>query len=833
MPAPTVIDLTQCQWYLRPYQPNEAVHQRAWNQPPLESLEFRAAVPGDVVTDVVQAEGGPHPYVDLNSRRYEWTADRDWMYRVDFDVPPLGGREARLEFDAVDYRCTVWLNGVLLGSHHGASDAFAFDVTRAICDGPNRLHVLVRCAEAEPGQIGRTSEVRTWKPRFAYGWDWNCRLIPLGIWGPVRLVLSSGVRVDDLWWRTWVADDHSSAEVTLKASVQSSAHGWAKLRGNLCSDASEPVEAARDVFLTPGTNEVSLTLTVPQPKLWWPNGYGEPFLYRAGLTVEADGIGVASRSLRLGIRRIEWTRTDGAPEDSLPYTPVVNGTRVYIQGFNWVPPDNLYRYAEPKYAPSVRLATEAHANMLRIWGGAQVATRAFYDACDERGILVWQEFTQSSSGIDNEPPQDAEYLALATREARGIVRKLRAHTCLAVWCGGNELMDSHGVPLKLDHPTIHALGEVVRELDPDRYFLPTSASGPLPGPDLQRRGEMHDIHGPWTYGGPEEHYRLWDGVDALLHSEMGAPGAANLETLHEWVSEQYLWPPDETNPVWMHRGAWWIVRGQVEALFGPLHDIHSFVTASQYLHAEALRYAVEAARRRQWHCGGTLIWQLNEAYPNTSCTNVLDYQLRPKPAYVAVRKAHAPVHVSASYRGLSWHDRDVFEAAIYLSSSLWSLGDCPVVAEILGLDGTVRHSQELVLYKERPGTRKAFDVLWPIATEEVFVLRVRTVPPFSSQDAATDIMFSSRPDPMFGGVFDLPKAEIALERDADGTRVVNRSTVLALPIAVHCEPDELGASAPLDSLFALKPGESTTILPPGSTRRVRLAGFNITQVAEQ
>ncbi|MBD3174942.1 MAG: hypothetical protein GF320_07165, partial [Armatimonadia bacterium] len=774
------------------------------------------------------SEDGPHPYTDRNNRLYEWAADRDWMYRVDFQAAAVAGR-AVIEFEAVDYRCTAWLNGIEVGSHQGASDAFRLDVTEAIQEGANRLHVLVRAAEPEPGQIGRTMDVRTWKPRFAYGWDWNCRLIPLGIWGSVRVVLDGGIRIDDLWWRSRLAEDRNSAAVTLLATVHSDEHRWVKLSGCLASGGSAAAQSSHDVFLSPGDNEVRLTLSVDQPKLWWPNGYGEPFLYDAALKVEADGLAPVETSMRVGIRDVEWIRTDGAPEDSLPYTPVVNGTRVHIRGYNWVPPDNLYGYAEPKHGPSVKLAAESHANMLRIWGGAQVATRAFYDACDEYGILVWQEFTQSSSGINNEPPHDPEYLAMATREAAGIVRKLRRHTCIIAWCGGNELMYDDWKPLGLDHPNIAALGEVADRLDPDRYYLPTSASGPLPGPDLDATGQdrMHDIHGPWTYGGPVEHYRLWDGVDALLHAEMGSPGAANLETLRTWVSEEYIWPPDETNPLWMFRGAWWITRPQVEGLFGEMDSIEPFVTASQYLHGEALRYTVEAARRRQWRCAGTLIWQLNEAYPNNTCTNVLDYELRVKPAYVSVRKAQAPVHASAQYEGLVWHGKPTFGAEIHLSSAVPDLTGCRVVAEIIGLDGEIKHSQEAVLDMPGPGSMKAFDLEWPIPGEEVWVLRVVTGHPLAAEDETTDILFSSMPEPIFGGLFDLPKAEVAIERTDDGVFVKNTGSVLALPIAGHCEPEELGDSAPLDSLFALRPGESVRVLPPASERKVRLAGFNI------
>jgi beta-mannosidase len=249
MSASTVIDLSHADWRVRPYHPNEADHQQAWKQPPTESMEIPAKVPGDVVTDVISAESGPHPYVDRNNRQYEWIAQRDWLYRLDFDAPTLHGRDARIEFEAVDYRCTVWLNGVQVGGHQGASDAFAVDVSQAIQPGRNRLHVLVRCAEPEPGQIGRTSEVRSWKPRFAYGWDWNCRLIPLGIWGPVRLRLSRGVRIDDMWWRSRIADDLGTAEVILIGSLHSDSYRWVKARGTL--DCGGPMATERPSCMRP------------------------------------------------------------------------------------------------------------------------------------------------------------------------------------------------------------------------------------------------------------------------------------------------------------------------------------------------------------------------------------------------------------------------------------------------------------------------------------------------------------------------------------------------------------------------------------------------------
>ena len=822
-----VLDLSGRDWRVRPYSPNEAWFQKAWTADPSPSLEYPARVPGDVVSDAIEAEGGRHPYYDRNSRLWEWTKDRDWLYRLDFDAPDLDGRSARLEFDAVDYSCTAWLNGTEVGRHSGASDAFWFDVTAALREGGNRLHVLVDAAPPEPAQIGRTSQVRTWKPRFAYGWDWTCRLVPLGIWGPVQLVLHEGTWLEDVWWRVVLAPDHSSADVLLLGTVRCLAAGRVRLTGEITEPGGDVIaQADACTLLVPGALDVSVPLRVASPKLWWPRAYGEQFLYDVSLTVTPEGAEPVSKSLRLGIRDVRWTRTDGAPEGSLPYTPVVNGRRVYMMGYNWAPPDNLHGLGLGKSRKIARLAAESNANFIRVWGGAQLPPREFFDTCDEEGILVWQEFCQSSSGIDNAPPTDPAYIALAEREGRGIVRKVRPHTCLTVWCGGNELMSDGWVPLGLDHPTLAALGQVVKELDPDRHYLPTSASGPLAGPNLDKLGQMHDIHGPWTYAGPVEHYHLWDGVDALLHSELGAPGAGNLETLRKWIPEGKLWPPDQSNPLWMYRGAWWITRPQTEELFGPFDELEPFIVASQYIQAEALRYAIEAARRRQWRCAGSIIWQFYETYPNASCTNSLDYDLAPKPSYVALRKAQAPLHASARYHGLIWHDEDTFEAGMYLSSLLPGVEACRVRAELLTLDGAVEGVEEREVDVPEPGTVHAFDFRCPVPAGEVFVLRIVAEHPLAATDNCIDILLSAREAPIFGGLAELPQQRLEVLCGPDGAYVVNRGDGLALPVALTVFAPDGTRVPPADNLFALRPGERRRVTADPDARVV-VRGFNV------
>ncbi|HEX3805943.1 MAG TPA: glycoside hydrolase family 2 TIM barrel-domain containing protein, partial [Gaiellaceae bacterium] len=348
-----------------------------------------------------------------------------------------------------------------------------------------------------------------------------------------------------------------------------------------------------------GTVEIDdeVVLRVEQPELWWPNGLGEQRLY------EADGFQVGFRTLEL----------DG-------YRLIVNGRPMYIKGWNWCPLDPLYGVPRPaKLERLLRLARDANVNLLRVWGGGLIETTEFYELCDRFGILVWQEFSQSSSGIESVPATDDTFVETMRAEARAIVPRRRRHPSLALWCGGNELAGkeegrSDDVPLDDFHPVLAALHEIVRELDPGRGWLPTSPSGPrflnrldviAEDPDGQ-----HDVHGPWEHQGLRDHYALYDAGTAILHSEFGVEGMTNRAAHEQLIDEPNRWPADRTNPVYEHLGAWWNNAPLVQRCFGGLlDDLETLRRASQWLQYDGLRYAVEANMRREPRSSGVIPWQ--------------------------------------------------------------------------------------------------------------------------------------------------------------------------------------------------------------------------------
>jgi beta-mannosidase len=331
-----------------------------------------------------------------------------------------------------------------------------------------------------------------------------------------------------------------------------------------------------------------------------------------------------------------------------------------------VPLDVLYGVPRlEKLERLLGLAARANVNLLRVWGGGLLESDELYVLCDRLGLLVWQEFSQSSSGLESVPSDDPKFVATLAADARAIVPRLAWHPSLAIWCGGNELDADDS------HPALAALRGAVHELDPERAWLPTSPVG------------EKDVHGPWEHQGLRKHYEHYDTRTSLLHSEFGVEGMTNRRALEEVIAPEHRWPADRTNPVYEHLGAWWNNAPLVQEAFGGrIDDVETMRRASQWLQYEGLRYAVEATIRRAWQASGVLPWQFNEPFPNAWCTSAVDWWGNPKPAYFGVARAYrgAP---SARLAMCAWGGLGEVRAVVSAAARLVDL-DGRVVAEVPG-----------------------------------------------------------------------------------------------------------------------------------------------------
>lgn len=629
-----------------------------------------ATVPGAVQADLLRAGVIDDPRVGTASRAIEWTNNREWFLQKRFDAPQIAADDHTvLVCEGLDPAGEIHLNDRVIGTFDSMMIPVAIDVTEFVTARDNLLRIVFFQTPEIDGQYGFTNRIPLIRSRFGYVWDWCPRMISTGAWQSVYLDSTSLARLRDPHVVITPADGDTPAaadfhHLSLSLNATAWQTGTYQLHCTVSAEAEDAdAESAHswneEVHLIAGEQVLRTDHMLPALRSWWPAGMGAQARYRlaARITDTAGTEGAAVEAL-FGARTVELLQNPDAPAGALGYTMAVNGEPTFQRGVNWVPLSPWFgTVSREQYRRALVRFREMGCNILRVWGGAILETPTFYDLCDELGLLVWQEFPQSSSGINNEPNSSPEYIAEMRRVAQSYIERTRIHPSLSVWCGGNELMDDDYRPVDSTHPTIAVLAEAVHAFSPEVPFLPASPSGPrfVALADSVGEGVHHDVHGPWTYDGPTEHYRLFNTDDSLLRTETGAPGHARLEALDRWSGGMPIWPPRSDNPYWRHRGAWWIAWDQMEQLFGPWdrEQLSAYISLQRYTQAEALRYAAESARRRAPACSGFLVWMGNEPFPNASNTSVIEYDLTPKPAHALLSTSFAPTVGTASYDSLA------------------------------------------------------------------------------------------------------------------------------------------------------------------------------------
>ncbi|MFD2328657.1 glycoside hydrolase family 2 TIM barrel-domain containing protein [Cohnella sp. GCM10020058] len=730
-----------------------------------------AMVPGGVHADLLRAGLIEDPWYGLNSWKCEWVENRWWVYRASVACPKPGSGRTELVFKGLDYEVQVFVDGKLLGEHEGMYHEAVFDVTEA-ARAQERMEVTVMFKHApdEMSQIGLTSRTHTQKSRFNYKWDFSTRLVNIGIWDDVLLRVHEAWTLDDVSVTTEAVPNAGTGEIFVSAAVR-----CFKIRDAAAGDRERGAEGDAGGANEGGAHALTLRIDVTDPdgvivahsespigtegktgelripiaqaRLWQPNGYGEQPLYGMRLTLLAGGDVMDTRELKTGIRSLSYAQNEESPAEALPYTFVVNGKRIYVRGVNMTPLDHLYGNVTPEqYEYYVLLMKRAGVNMVRVWGGGVIEKEYFYELCDRHGLLVWQEFVQSSSGIDNIPSKRPEFLELIALTAVSALKAKRNHVSLTVWSGGNELMSAPNVPSTYEDANLAMLKKLVEAHDPRRLFLPTSASGPVQY-ITPEKGVSHDVHGHWKYQGNPGHYELYADVDNLFHSEFGVDGVSAVKSLKKFLPASELRPVSMNDSlVWRHHGEWWDTYDRDIELFGPEvgSEIGLFSRASQWIQAEGLRFVLEANRRRQFKNSGSVIWQLNEPYPNASSTSLVDYYGESKMAYYWTRRAFSPYFASAEYKRLNFRTGETFEAKLFAGAHAATEG-LTVRSRLLGMDGGLLHEQSDAVSVDGEHTAHAGD-LHALVTEAfgtLFLLRLELLDPAGEVLHANDYFFST------------------------------------------------------------------------------------------
>jgi beta-mannosidase len=608
----------------------------------------KANVPGNVHTDLMALGLLGDPHLGQNEADMAWVEQKDWWYRKKFSLPQgiLACPAVYLKADGLDTYATLRVNGRLVGSSQNSLVEHEWEIRRYLKSGSNEILIrfasaalIVKKLEKKHGAYPAVSDparVYARKAQYSFGWDWGPRLVTSGIFKSLRLEGVALNRITDL---RVVATQVSQARAsgTIRLSVQSLAASSTTLEVTL--GQWRHIRALR---LKKGLNHVSVPFSLEHPKLWWPVGYGQPHLYGA---TAALGTG-ASASAAVGLRKIKLLREKDKQGESFVFE--VNGVKVFCKGANWIPADTFMgRLSEARVRRLVDAAKDSNMNMLRVWGGGFYESEEFYRACDEKGILVWQDFPFAC----NEVPELPWFKKEVELEAAKAVRRLRRHASLALWCGNNENQTARFDRWYGDRHVKRwgelyynqVLPRICKALDSQTPYWPGSPFGGK-NPNGMSHGDRHN----WKTWANFADYMDYREDSGRFLSEFGFASLPNRQALKRAIPlpERYI----QSRSMAVHdkvggAGAYARIAYYMEGHLPVSAGFDDFRYLSQVNQAEALITGIEHWRRRQFSTSGTLFWQLNDCWPVTSWA-VLDADDAPKLPWYAIRRAYDPLLLS-------------------------------------------------------------------------------------------------------------------------------------------------------------------------------------------
>ena len=607
---------------------------------------YRATVPGTVLTTLVDNGVYEEPLYGENNRPEkipESLCHTDWWYRKIIDVPlEYKGKNIWINFDGINYEADIWVNGRRVGPIKGAFIRGIFDITKFVKAGEKAVvavHIFPQPHTGIPsehtmgtvggpcGGVGRLDG-----PTFgcSSGWDWlsGIRDRNTGIWQKAFLTATGNVILNDPYIITDLPlPETDKAFITVQATVQNIT---GQPQTGTVKGCFEGVSFEQQVTLKPySTTTLTFSpenckqLCVKKPRLWWPNGLGEPALYKLHLSFEQGGNVSDARDLNFGIREISY---DIPGSDNLALS--VNGVRVFCKGGNWGPDEALKRIPRERLEAQIRLHQQANFNMIRLWGG-QAGCDDFYDLCDKYGILVWDEFWQFNS-VD--PLDHSLFMA----NVRDKVLRIRNHPSIAIWCGRNEA----DPPKYLDD----AVRNMLIELDPCRFYQSNSGGG---------RG--CNSGGPYEWQTPTDFYCFSDlkkfNKKETFKTEIGAMSVPTLESIQgmmpekDWMGITDAWAEHNFTS-----GGGRTLLKNMEKRYGRVKNIADFVRKSQMMNYEGFKAMYEGRMGQMFKpVQGILLWMSVAAQPSF-VWQMFHYDLEPNASFFALKKACEQIHIQFSER---------------------------------------------------------------------------------------------------------------------------------------------------------------------------------------
>lgn len=656
-----------------------------------------AKVPGSVYGDLLANGRMEDPYYRDNELKALKIIEDDFEYIAKFDVPKemLEEEKQILRFEGIDTIADLWLNGTKIGHTENMHRTFEYSVGELLKETDNELKVVlyspteyIRKAYEEKPLEGSSDAMRGFpylrKAHCMFGWDWGPRLPDAGIWRNVSLLAFSGARFDSVY----ITQKHHDGEVDLefRIDLEAAKNGvtWRITPDGCVQTECDRILTGRNQAAIPVMEDVSRyfyrvtvtdpdgaemttgenpeVLTVRNPKLWWPNGYGEQPLYqvKAELYVREENGNrlIDTWEKRIGLRTMTMCREKDQWGEQFAHE--VNGVRIFAMGGDYIPEDNLLgRISDERTRELLFQAKEANFNCIRVWGGGHYPHDGFFDACDELGLIVWEDFMFACAVYDLTP----EFEENIRQEFIDNIRRIRHHASLGLWCGNNEMEQFVAEGQWVTHPKQksdyvkmyeYIIPKLLKDCDPNTFYWPASPSsgGAFDDPNGEDRGDVH-YWAVWHGNMPITEYRKFY---FRYLSEFGFQSFPSLKTCETFTEPEdrnifsYVMEKHQRNQVANGK-----IMNYMEQTFLYPTSFDTVLYASQLLQAEAIRYGVEHFRRNRGRCMGTVIWQLNDCWPVASWSSI-DYCGRWKALHYYAKRFFAPLMISCAEEGILTQD---------------------------------------------------------------------------------------------------------------------------------------------------------------------------------
>jgi len=613
---PVTIDLHQ-NWSFK------AVNDSVWKS---------AIIPGNVHSDLLANQLIEHPFIGANEDSLQWISDTDWEYKTTFAVDKkiLNKKHITLNFEGLDTYASVFLNDSLLLKTDNAFREFSIEVKSALKPQNDLRIVFEHTSISEEQdkaklnyQLPEGNRIFTRKAQFQYGWDWGPKLNTSGVWRPITLNAWNDFKLESLH----VTHQKSENSVT-KLFLDIKKTASVELDKNLTYEVyinDELYKTSKEVFKGYSwTTQVD----IKNPNLWWPHNLGEPYLYDIKVVVKNDNRILDSISTKKGIRTIELVTEKDSQGESFYFK--VNGIAVYMKGANYIPQNSMQnKVTDAHYETLLDDVVEANMNMLRVWGGGIYENDIFYDLCDEKGILIWQDFMFACAMY----PGNKDFLKNVQEEAVQNVKRLRNHASIALWCGNNENSEGwHRWGWKANRSDeekediwnnyLKVFDSILPNTVTDLTDIPYWESSPKYGrgnPKYKTEGDAHDWW-IWHDAYPFEH--LEENVPRFM-SEFGFQSFPSYETI------RYINQNDSIEITsagfknhQKHVRGFQLIDEYMQRDFPVPTNAEDYIYVSQLLQAYGITKGIEAHRRARPYNMGTLYWQLNDCWPAVSWSSI-------------------------------------------------------------------------------------------------------------------------------------------------------------------------------------------------------------------